>query len=286
MCFNLFYVKTFLLFFCLPLYGGSLTPEEKKFIADHCPPNSVIKNLDAIFSHLPQELVSLLAGQTQEKTNAELVKLFKKNGFTVHGLWFSKKNINTSNRKRRAILTHKNIPNYFLKIGFDPTRPFLVLARVVVADLVNEIITKYALYQFGLVEKKVYHRPKMPPDFNDFNYIVLSPLISGHKLTEQEYTDFFKIFINSQEFFTLKSIFNKKLDPLNNPLIILDFHKLNFIANNDKKFFLIDTEPIFEITTPPFAQNLSDIKNRVIKNLSYQFSDLQNQKPSDQYNNL
>lgn len=265
---NLFFIKLFTSFFITSLFGKNLTLEEKNFIENHYPPKDIIKKLDVLFNHLPKELELLLSGKYPQKSKKEVIQILKREGFTVHNLWFNKCIPNLKNRKRRATLTHKDIPNYFLKIGFDEKRSFLTLGRVVTADLVNEITKEYSLTALGIIEKKIYHRPHRPSDLNDFNYIVLSPRIKGHVSQKQDLDEFYKQFITSNDFMLLKSIFNKKLDSNNTPIIILDFHHNNFITNNNNVFFLIDTEPIFEIKNPPFSKNLNDFKSRLISLLS------------------
>jgi len=173
----------FLIFFCSTILLGKLTTKEKTFIAKHSVSDKkTILVLNKLFGNLDQKLLDLFDGKPIKQTQDELIQLFKKAGFIVHNLRAQQINEKKSDQwPARVVLTHKDLPQYFFKIGFDNSFTRKSISRIVLADLINALISDptYKLTTIGKIEKKLFHRPNQPDDLIDKNYIILSPKVNG-----------------------------------------------------------------------------------------------------------
>lgn len=240
------------LYLIIPLFlsivsCSALNEYEKKFVEQHEPSQEVKEKLEKCFKNLPRELKNLLAGEVPLKSRDDLIKLFNNAGFTVKVLVASEVNLSKNHHcVSHVVLQHKDIPGYFLKLGFDKFIHRAVISRIIVADFINMLIDNQFLKitLMGKVEKKIYHRPDMPFDLEDKNYIVLSPSIDGVQLgyrneqgeilfTSQECKEIYEYFIKSRESFFIRIFLDKNCD----------FSPNNFVVDNQGKIFLIDTEP-------------------------------------------
>ncbi len=224
---------------------ATLNHESRVFINNHKSASSLIEQLDPIFCSLNPKLRDFLDGKDVRLKKTTLLKLFHGAGFIVYKIhspfWGAK--------VARVVLAHRCLPEFFLKIGYDPILPLATISRIIIADFLNNLVQMSFLHemQLGVIKKKLYHKPGYPEDLNDFNYIVISPRIHGVPLAKEKtreglsYTNrscefFFKKFIRRPGFKFIKSIMGGSWD----------HYPYNLILGTDRKLYYVDTDPVHE----------------------------------------
>jgi hypothetical protein len=161
-------------FFCFELELSSLNRKEKEFIESHKPSHQEASVLDGFFSSLSKKLLKVFDGK-DSLNSKDLKKLLEKKGVTVLSCDVD------SGAASRIVFMHPKVPSYVLKIGFNSKLPKINLSRIIIADQVNFLIDNpiIGVKTVNKIEKKLYQRNGRSKELSDFNYVVLSPKITG-----------------------------------------------------------------------------------------------------------
>jgi hypothetical protein len=223
-------------------FCGDVGGKKSQFFEKYKCPIFLKKKLDNIFMNLSSFTKGLFGGNIC-KDKDFYVKSLNNDGFEVYNLRME--------GLKHCVLRHKNLPQYFIKIGFSKESNKANIRRVMVADLINFFIDFTQTNLFGKVKKMLYHVPGKNMIENDFNYVVISQRIEGVPLAKfigvAPYSHFdcekkkqvFR-FLERDEFSKILKFFLGK---------ILDYAAHNIIYNeSEKKAYIIDTEPLFDTT--------------------------------------
>lgn len=221
---------------------AALNHQEAAFIERHLVSNDQKMILDSIFANLDKTILDLFSGKNVQVFKSDILKLLKESDFKLYTFHYRPlDHFDTDGRTARLVARHKKIPGYFLKIGFDTVEKRKNLSRVMYADLINEAIDTLNLTKISKVEKKIYHRIGCPEDLIDFNYIVVVPKISGHRIKAELVETGTKKRKNSKILFP-DDAYKAEYLALKALVGYSDEYRGNFKITNDGKLYIIDTE--------------------------------------------
>jgi hypothetical protein len=221
----------FIVFLLIHRYPiSAITQPEELFIKQHAPPAALQQNLDLFFTARGLRFTTLLDGQNILNTKEELNNILSQEEFSIHSLRYKQKENTIAVFK--MILTHHQLPDFFIKIGCWLAHPHATIMRMIILDRIAAIIDNKVndIHTIEKVEKWLYHRQNRPAELTDFNYVVIAKKVTGVPLDTRK-----KIPLDVQKVFDLLKL-NNNQEP------VISLFKENILVTPQGNYAFIDTE--------------------------------------------